>query len=85
MHTYCDQLPTSELIDACKSKHAFCCPTLGMIGSLTTEGRDTAEMLGRDSRVSQIIDEEEQAEMGKCIDMRGKGSKAQYAYESVRQ
>lgn len=85
MHTFCDQMPTSELIEAYKSKHAFCCPTLGIIGSVTTEGKEIAEMFGRDSRVAGIIDEEEQAKMSKCIGMGGEGSKAQYAYESVRQ
>lgn len=64
-------MPTSELIEAYKSKHAFCCPTLGIIGSLTAEGKEIAEMFGRDSRVSGITAEEEQAKMSKCIGMGG--------------
>ena len=85
MHTIFDRTPTPELIEAYKVNNAFCCPTLGAIGSFTTEGKETAEMFASDRRVSELIDEQERSKMSKCIAMHAKGSSVKYAYESVRQ
>ncbi|MCJ1251738.1 hypothetical protein MMC30_008975 [Trapelia coarctata] len=85
MHTLCDQTPTPELIEAYKLNDAFCCPTLGAMGSMTTEGRETAEIFAKDRRVSGMIDQQAKAKMCKCMAMGAKGSSVGYAYESVRQ
>ncbi|KAF2104929.1 hypothetical protein NA57DRAFT_29617 [Rhizodiscina lignyota] len=84
-HTFFDQPPTQELIDAYKVNNAWLNPTLTAMGSLTTEGKEVQERLAHDPRVQKHLGEEETARLCQCMDFHAEGSKLEYAYESVRQ
>jgi hypothetical protein len=84
-HTFYDQPPTKELIDAYRLNNAFLNPTLAAIGSLTTEGKELAEKYAHDPRAEGKLGETERKRMCMCMDFKKEGSKVEYAYESVRQ
>jgi hypothetical protein len=84
-HTFYDQAPTQELIDAYKKNNAWLNPTLAAIGSLTTEGQQTAEKFAHDERVQGLIGEQELGRLCQCMNFKKETSKVEYAYESVRQ
>jgi imidazolonepropionase-like amidohydrolase len=84
-HTFFDQPPTQELIDAYKRKNAWLNPTLAAIGSLTTEGKDIAEKFAHDERVQHLIGEKEREHLCMCMAFGKDTAKLEYAYESVRQ
>jgi hypothetical protein len=84
-HTFYDQPPTKELIDAYRLNNAFLNPTLAAIGSLTTEGKELAEKYAHDPRAEGKLGELERKRMCMCMDFKKEGSKVEYAYESVRQ
>jgi hypothetical protein len=84
-HTFYDQAPTQELIDAYKRNNAWLNPTLAAIGSLTTEGKADAERFAHDKRVEGLIGKEELGRLCMCMNFKSDTSKVEYAYESVRQ
>lgn len=83
-HTFCDQPPTQELIDAYKKNNAWVNPTLVAMGSLTTEGKELQHRFAHDPRVKGLINEDRVGNMCKCMGFaEGKG-KVEYAYQSVK-
>ncbi|KAF1990036.1 hypothetical protein K402DRAFT_390355 [Aulographum hederae CBS 113979] len=83
-HTFYDQPPTEELVQAYKMNNAWCNPTLAAIGSLTTEGKPIAERFAHDERVKGLIGEVERERMCQCMGFHAESSKVGFAYESVR-
>jgi imidazolonepropionase-like amidohydrolase len=84
MHSIYDQAPTRELVEAYQKNNAFNNPTLAVTGSLTTEGKDIAEMFADDDRVETMIDDHAREHMCKCLGMSKKGGSVEFAYESVK-
>jgi len=84
-HTFYDAPPTEELVAAYKRRNAWLNPTLAVIGSLTTEGKEIAEKFAHDKRVEGKICEKGKENLCRCLDFKTKSSKVEYAYESVRQ
>lgn len=85
-HTFFDEAPTPELIQAYKKNNAWLNPTLAAIGSLTTEGKSLAEKFAHDPRVTEeLLGGEERERMCQCMDFSKPGSCVSHAYESVRQ
>ena len=66
-HTILDQPPTDELVEAFRVKDAFCTPTLTVIGSSTTEGREMQEKYARDPRVQDLLAEGGREKMCECL------------------
>jgi imidazolonepropionase-like amidohydrolase len=83
-HTFCDQPPTQELIDAYKKNNAWVNPTLTAIGSLTTEGKELQHRFAHDPRVNGLIDEARVGNMCKCMGFAAEVGKVEYAYQSVK-
>jgi imidazolonepropionase-like amidohydrolase len=83
-HTFCDQPPTQEVIDAYKKNNAWLNPTLAAIGSLTTEGKDLQHKFAHDPRVSGLIDDDRVGNMCQCMAFGVDHSRVEYAYESVK-
>ena len=84
-HTFFDQPPSQELVDAYVKTGAWLNPTLAAVGSLTTEGRELAEKFAHDPRVGEeLLGGEERERMCQCLNFCKEGSKVEYAYESVR-
>jgi imidazolonepropionase-like amidohydrolase len=83
-HTFCDQPPTHELIDAYKKTGAWLNPTLAAMGSLTTEGKDLQHQFAHDPRVEGLIDESKIVNMCACMAFAVEHGKVEHAYESVR-
>ncbi|KAH7082543.1 hypothetical protein BKA63DRAFT_133433 [Paraphoma chrysanthemicola] len=83
-HTFCDQPPTQELIDAYRKTGAWVNPTLACMGSLTTEGKDLQHQFAHDPRVEGLIDEKKKGNMCACMAFAVEHGKVEYAYESVR-
>lgn len=83
-HTFCDQPPTQELIDAYKKNNAWCNPTLAAIGSLTTEGEQLQHKFAHDPRVQHLINEDKRGNMCKCMAFAAQHGKVEHAYESVK-
>jgi imidazolonepropionase-like amidohydrolase len=84
-HTFCDQMPSKELVDMYKKTGAWLNPTLTCIGSLTTEGKDLQHQYAHDARAEGLISAEKMGNMCKCMAMAVEHAKVEYAYESVRQ
>ena len=84
-HTFYDQPPTRELIQAYKKNNAWLNPTLAAIGSLTAEGKTLAERFAHDPRVEGKVDGLDLERLCRCMNFRKESSKVEYAYESVRQ
>lgn len=84
-HTFADQPPTEELLEAYKKNGAFCVPTLGALASATTEGKSLQHLIVDDPRVVNLIDETQKENMCHCMEFAAKTSKMENAYESVRQ
>lgn len=84
-HTFCDQLPTPELVNAYKKNNAWLNPTLSAIGSLTTEGKALQEKFAHDPRVNNLMAEDAVGNMCRCMALAvDSGAKVDYAYESVK-
>ena len=84
-HTFIDQAPTTELIEAYKKNDAHCNPTLACMGSATTEGQAQQEKFAHDPRVRELLGEEERERMCACMSFaKASGGKVEYAYETVR-
>lgn len=83
-HTFCDQPPTQELIDAYKKNNAWVNPTLAAMGSLTTEGKDIQHKFGHDPRIVGLIDEARIGNLCACMAFAVEHGKVENAYESVR-
>ena len=86
-HTFVDQPPNQRLIDAYKRNNAHCNPTLACMGSGTTEGQPTQEKFAHDSRVKDLLGEEERQRMCMCMSFAKNtpGASCENAFESVRQ
>jgi hypothetical protein len=84
-HTFYDTPPTEELIAAYKRRNAWLSPTLAVIGSFTTEGKEIAEKFAHDRRIEGKIGEKGKKNLCRCMDFKKETSKVEYAYESVRQ
>ncbi|KAI2466924.1 hypothetical protein F4781DRAFT_332340 [Annulohypoxylon bovei var. microspora] len=84
-HTFCDRPPTQELIDAYLANNAHCNPTLVAIGSLTTEGQKEQEQYARDPRASKFLSAQGKHNLCSCMALCNDDSRAQYAYQSVRE
>ena len=84
-HTFADQPPTEELLEAYKKNGTFCVPTLGALASATTEGKTLQHLFAEDPRVANLIDETQKENMCRCMEFAVKTSKMENAYESVRQ
>ncbi|EMD70206.1 hypothetical protein GGP41_000341 [Bipolaris sorokiniana] len=82
-HTFCDQPPTQELIDAYKKNNAWVNPTLATMGSLTAEGVDLQHRFAHDLRVKGLIGEDRVGNMCRCMGFADKG-KVEFAYQGVR-
>lgn len=68
-HTIVDKPPTDELIEAYKSTNAFCTPTLTVIGSSTSEGKEMQERYAHDPRVQDLLVEGGMERMCQCLAM----------------
>lgn len=84
-HTFCDQMPSEELVEMYRKTGAWLNPTLTCMGSLTTEGKDLQHQYAHDPRVEGLISAEKVGNMCKCMAMAAEHGKVEYAYESVRQ
>ncbi|KAI0379406.1 hypothetical protein F5Y04DRAFT_128564 [Hypomontagnella monticulosa] len=84
-HTFCDEAPTKEVIDAYLVNNAHCNPTLVAIGSLTTEGQKEQEKYAHDPRVQKLIGDEARQRLCACMAMNNGKSKVENAYQSVRE
>ncbi|KAJ4384951.1 hypothetical protein N0V86_000556 [Didymella sp. IMI 355093] len=83
-HTFCDQPPTPELVEAYKKNNAWCNPTLAAIGSLTTEGAALQHKFAHDPRVAKLLSEDKRGNMCACMSFAAQHGKTEYAYASVR-
>ena len=83
-HTFFDQSPTKEVIEAYKKNNAWCCPTLVAVGSMTTEGQALSEKFAHDPRVASKISKHAQESLCQCMNRHAKNSSFKYAVESVR-
>ncbi|XXH02015.1 hypothetical protein Hte_008380 [Hypoxylon texense] len=84
-HTFCDNPPTKEVIDAYLANDAHCNPTLATIGSLTTEGLKEQEAYAHDPRVQKLTSLEGQKRLCACMGFGNDKSKVENAYQSVRE
>lgn len=85
-HTFVDQPPTQELIEAYKKNGAHCNPTLACMGSGTSEGQKMQEKFAHDPRVRHLLGEAERERMCMCMAFaKEAGGKVEYAFETVRQ
>jgi imidazolonepropionase-like amidohydrolase len=83
-HTFCDQPPTQEVVDAYKKNNAWVNPTLAAMGSLTTEGKELQHRFAHDPRVKGLINEARIGNMCKCMGSAAERGKVEHAYESVK-
>ncbi|KAI0887000.1 uncharacterized protein GGS22DRAFT_120314 [Annulohypoxylon maeteangense] len=83
-HTFCDQPPTQEVIDAYLANNAHCNPTLVAIASLTTEGQREQERYSNDPRASKFLNSQGKQNLCKCMALANDESKVEYAYQTVR-
>jgi imidazolonepropionase-like amidohydrolase len=83
-HTFCDQPPTQEVVDAYKKNNAWVNPTLAAMGSLTTEGKELQYRFAHDPRVEGLINEDRVGNMCKCMGFAAERGKVEHAYESVK-
>ena len=84
-HTFCDEPPNQELIQAYKANNSFLIPTLIVHGSLTGDGASIAASFASDPRAQGKIADAEKTIMCKCLEIAKQTGKTEYAYESVRQ
>lgn len=83
-HTFCDQPPTQELIDAYKRYNAWVNPTLATMGSLTAEGEGLQQKFAHDSRVKGLIGEAGVGNMCRCMGFAKEKGKVEHAYQGVK-
>jgi imidazolonepropionase-like amidohydrolase len=83
-HTFCDQPPTKEIVDAYRKSGAWLNPTLAAMGSLTTEGKELQHRYAHDERTKGLISDEKRGNMCQCMAFAAQHGKVEYAYESVR-
>ncbi|KAI1204721.1 uncharacterized protein F4807DRAFT_445979 [Annulohypoxylon truncatum] len=84
-HTFCDQPPTQEVIDAYLASNAHCNPTLVALGSLTTEGQQEQESYAHDPRASKFLNSQGKQNLCRCMALANDKSRVKYAYQSVRE
>lgn len=83
-HTFCDQPPTQELIDAYKRNNAWVNPTLATMGSLTAEGEGLQQKFAHDPRVEGLIGEAGVGNMCRCMGFAKEKGKLEYTYQGVK-
>jgi imidazolonepropionase-like amidohydrolase len=83
-HTFCDQPPTQEVVDAYKRNNAWVNPTLAAMGSLTTEGKELQVRFAHDPRVKDLINEVRVSKMCKCMGFAAERGKVEHAYAGVK-
>jgi hypothetical protein len=83
-HTFCDQPPTQEIVEAYKRNNTWVNPTLAAMGSLTTEGKDLQHQFAHDPRVEELIHEDRVGNMCKCMGFAAERGKVEYAYAGVK-
>ncbi|CAI6238713.1 unnamed protein product [Periconia digitata] len=83
-HTFCDQPPTKEVVDAYRKGNAWCNPTLATLGSLTGEGRELQEKFAHDGRVQHLLGKEDVQHVCECMGFAKEKGKVDFAYQSVR-
>jgi imidazolonepropionase-like amidohydrolase len=83
-HTFLDQPPTEEMIEAYKKNNAWVNPTLAAIGSLTTEGKELQHKFAHDPRTKGKISEERVGNMCQCMEFAAKHGKVAYAYDTLK-
>lgn len=83
-HTFYDQPPTQELVNAYKVNNAWLNPTLVTIGSLAKDGLPAQEKFAEHPLVKKHVPQHAIEHMCKCIGFKAETSKLEYAYESVR-
>ena len=66
-HTFSDEPPTRELVEAYKANNTFYIPTLLIHGSVTGEGEPIAATFANDPRAIAKIADAEKASMSECI------------------
>ena len=84
-HTFSDQPPTRELIEAYTANNSFLIPTLIIHGSMTGEGAPIGSSFANDPRAQGKISDVDKTSMCGCMHFAAERSKVEYAYESVRQ
>lgn len=85
-HTFIDQPPTKELIDAYKKNDAHCNPTLAAMASGTLEGKTAQEKFAHDPRVRDLLGQTQRDRMCMCMAFaRDTTATVQNGYETVRQ
>ncbi|KAF2089218.1 hypothetical protein K490DRAFT_72049 [Saccharata proteae CBS 121410] len=84
-HTFFDQRPTEEVVEAYVRTGAWCCPTLVAVGSLTGEGAEGARRLAGDGRVRGRLEGAQRENLGRCMGFAGEGGRFEFAVESVRE
>ena len=83
-HTFFDQAPTDELVQAYKATNAWCCPTLTVAASLTGDAAAETKDFAHHPHVGRRLPENSRETMCKCISMKGPGCSLEHAYESVK-
>ncbi|KAF1836541.1 hypothetical protein BDW02DRAFT_566966 [Decorospora gaudefroyi] len=83
-HTFCDQPPTQEVVDAYKKNNAWVNPTLAAMGSLTTEGKELQNKFAHDPRVKELINDHRVGNMCKCMGFAAGRGKVEHAYAGVK-
>jgi imidazolonepropionase-like amidohydrolase len=84
-HTFFDEPITEEVKNLYKKTGAWVSPTLYVIGTLTGETYDAAELYASDPRVASRISEAEVDTLRSKLVMKEEGAKLENAVESVRQ
>ena len=83
-HTFFDQAPNQEVIDAYKKNNAWCSPTLLTLGSLTADGQALAEKFAHDPRVEGKLTPLAKERLCLCMNFKAEKSSFRYAIESVK-
>ncbi|OTB03166.1 hypothetical protein M426DRAFT_321960 [Hypoxylon sp. CI-4A] len=84
-HSFCDEPPNQEVIDAFLANDAHLNPTLVTIGSLTTEGKEQQEQYAHDPRVEKHLNAHLIDRFCACLQLGNGISKVETAYQAVRE
>ena len=83
-HTFFDQLPTDELIQAYRATNAWCCPTLVLAASLTGDAASETKNFAHHPHVSKRLPDSSRESLCKCFNQKGPNCNLENACESVR-
>ncbi|KAI1455109.1 hypothetical protein F4805DRAFT_289939 [Annulohypoxylon moriforme] len=84
-HTFLDQPPNKEVIDAYLANNAHCNPTLVALASLTTEGQKEQEKYAHDPRVTKFLNPQGTHNLCRCMALGNDEARVEYGYQSVRE